>query len=94
MSGLKQVTFGRIHEVERKAMPTPASPETNQFRCNACGRYFNEPGELSAHEVECRRAKSSTEEGRRELAEEDSRPHQKNDHESVEEPFQHGTRKS
>ena len=72
-------------------MPTPASPGTNQFRCNACGRYFNTQSELSTHEVECRTAKMTTETGRRELEQEDSRPHQPNDAESKEHPFQHGT---
>ena len=38
-------------------MPTPAGPDTNRFRCNACGRYFNDSEELRAHEVECRVAK-------------------------------------
>ena len=66
----------------------------NQFRCNACGRYFNDPEELRAHAAECRAAKLSTEEGRRELEREDSHPNQPNDHESTLEPFQHGTRKS
>jgi hypothetical protein len=73
-------------------MPTPAAPDTNNFRCNACGRYFNTQGELGVHEVECRRAKTATEEGRRELEREDSKPHQKNDHDSTEHPFQHGTK--
>ena len=72
-------------------MPTPAGPGTNRFRCNACGRYFNEPGELAAHEVECRTAKTSTESGRQELRQEDRQPHEPNDHESTREQFQHGT---
>jgi tRNA(Ile2) C34 agmatinyltransferase TiaS len=71
-------------------MPTPASPGTNQFRCNACGRYFNTNEELAAHEPECRLAKQATPEGARELAEQDSVPHQPNDQESKEHPFQHG----
>jgi hypothetical protein len=73
-------------------MPTPAGPETNQFRCNACGRWFNTQAEVSEHEVECRRAKMSTETGRRELEHEDHTEHQRNDHDSTEQPFQHGTR--
>ena len=60
-------------------MPTPASPGTNQLRCNACGRYFNTQAELSTHEVECRTAKVTTEAGRRELEKEDSQPHTPND---------------
>ena len=74
-------------------MPSPAGPETNNFRCNACGRYFNTQGELSAHETECRRAKMSTPAGESNLANEDSEPHEKNDHESTREPFLHGTKK-
>ena len=74
-------------------MPSPASPETSQYRCNACGRYFNAPGELSVHEAECRAAKVATETGARDLEAEDSRPHLPNDQESKEHPFQHGTRK-
>lgn len=72
-------------------MPTPASPGTNEFRCNACGRYFNTQGELSTHEIECRVAKESTEFGRQELEREDHKPHLPNDQESKEERFQHGT---
>ena len=74
-------------------MPSPASPGTNEYRCNACGRYFNTASELSGHEAECRVAKQSTETGRRELEREDSKPHLPNDQESKEEPFQHGTHK-
>jgi len=71
-------------------MPTEASPSTNQYRCNACGRYFNAAAELAEHSVECRAAKMSTEEGRAELAREDATPHKPNDQESKEHPFQHG----
>lgn len=73
-------------------MPSPAGPDTNKFRCNACGRYFNTQTELSAHEVECRLAKVTTEEGRRELNEQDQTSHQRNDRDSTEHPFQHGTK--
>ena len=69
-------------------MPTPASPDTNNFRCNACGRYFNESGELRAHEAECRPAKLSTESGARQLANEDREPHGRNDSDVRE--FKHG----
>ena len=34
-------------------MPTPQSPGTNKFRCEACGRHFNTPQELTEHEREC-----------------------------------------
>jgi len=71
-------------------MPTPASPGTNQYRCNACGRYFNTHSELSQHEVECRSAKEATEQGRASLAEEDSKPHRPNDQDADERPFNHG----
>jgi hypothetical protein len=37
-----------------------AGPNTNQFRCETCGRYFNTQEELSAHETECRLAKQAT----------------------------------
>lgn len=73
-------------------MPTPASPDSNHFRCNACGRYFNTADELGTHEVECRAAKSATQEGAQELAREDTRPHLPNDQGSKEHPFQHGTK--
>jgi hypothetical protein len=73
-------------------MPTPASSGTNQYRCNACGRYFNTQGELSQHELQCRAAKEATKEGREELARQDREPHLPNDQDSKEHPFQHGTR--
>ncbi|HZU26029.1 MAG TPA: hypothetical protein VFA04_10930 [Bryobacteraceae bacterium] len=73
-------------------MPSPAGPGTNQFRCNACGRYFNTQEELSTHEVECREAKQATRTGAAQLAEQDRTPHLPNDQESKEHPFQHGTR--
>ncbi len=56
-------------------MPVNAGPETNQFRCNACGRWFNTQAELSAHEVECRAAKVTTETGRHDLEQQDRTPH-------------------
>jgi hypothetical protein len=71
-----------------------AGPNTNQFRCNACGRYFNTQNELSQHEPECRIAKVATQAGREDLKDEDSRPHQPNDAESKEHPFQHGTKQT
>ena len=74
-------------------MPSPASPGTNQFRCNACGRYFNTAEEVSTHEVECRAAKQATTAGRAELEREDAEPHLPNDQESKDHPFEHGTRR-
>lgn len=56
-----------------------AAPGTNQFRCNACGRYFNTERELAVHEPECRLAKAATASGRESLQREDSTPHQPND---------------
>jgi len=75
-------------------MPSEAAPGTNQFRCNACGRYFNTQQELSSHEPECRAAKVSTSSGRHSLEEQDAQPHQPNDAESKEHPFQHGTKQT
>ena len=72
-------------------MPTPASPGTNQFRCNACGRYFNTQAELSGHEIECRAMKTATEKGRRELEREDREHHEPNDGETKHDRFNHGT---
>jgi predicted nucleic acid-binding Zn ribbon protein len=74
-------------------MPTPASPGTDQYRCNACGRYFNTAQDLSDHAAECRVAKEATGAGAEQLREQDSRPHLPNDQESKEHPFQHGTRR-
>jgi hypothetical protein len=56
-----------------------AAPDTNKFRCSACGRYFNTAGELSAHEPDCRTAKAATESGRRSLQQEDEMLHVRND---------------
>jgi hypothetical protein len=71
-----------------------AGPDTNQFRCSGCGRYFNTRAELSSHEPECRLAKAATSSGRDSLRHEDSTPHQPNDAESKEVRFQHGTKQS
>jgi hypothetical protein len=73
-------------------MPTPAGPDTNQFRCNACGRYFNTADELGTHEPECRTAKLATQRGAEELAREDATTHLPNDQESKDHPFQRGPR--
>jgi hypothetical protein len=34
-------------------MPTEQSPETNKYRCGACGRFFNTEGELRKHQRDC-----------------------------------------
>ncbi len=41
-----------------------ASPGTNQYQCETCGRFFNTQSELSEHEIECRAAKRATAAGR------------------------------
>ena len=56
-----------------------AGPNTNQFRCSGCGRYFNTEPELSSHELECRTAKAATSAGRESLAHEDATTHAAND---------------
>jgi len=40
-------------------MPTPQSPGTNEFRCEACGRHFNTQQEFTQHERECAAARST-----------------------------------
>lgn len=37
-------------------MPVPASPGTNQYRCELCGRYFNTQAELDEHQRDCAEA--------------------------------------
>ena len=58
--------FGR--DEDAMANPHPpgrnASPGTNQFRCETCGRWFNTQSELAEHETECRAAKAATATGR------------------------------
>ena len=56
-----------------------AGPDTNQFRCSGCGTYFNSSGELSAHESECRLAKTATASGRDSLQHEDATSHPRKD---------------
>jgi hypothetical protein len=40
-------------------MPSPASPGTNQYRCQYCDRHFNSETELDQHQTECRAAYQS-----------------------------------
>jgi len=40
-------------------MPTPANPESNQYRCKSCGRHLNSKDALTAHEAECSAAKAT-----------------------------------
>jgi hypothetical protein len=58
---VKDTLAGRLlaSNAERQFMPTPASPGTNQFRCDACGRYFNSESELREHEKSCQTAKAT-----------------------------------
>ena len=72
-------------------MPTPAGPDANRFRCNECGRWLNTERELAEHQTECELAKSATETGRQNLEQESQTPRAKNDHDSTQNPFQHGT---
>lgn len=69
-----------------------AGPDTNQYRCSGCGRYFNTGRELSDHETECRSAKAATRSGAESLRHEDAVPHAPNDADSNRQPFQHGTK--
>jgi hypothetical protein len=51
--------FGKddeVHEIRGRL----AGSNTNQFRCETCGRYFNTQQDLSDHETECRVAKAAT----------------------------------
>lgn len=40
-------------------MPSPASPGTNQYRCEYCGRHFNEKSEIEEHQKTCAEAMRS-----------------------------------
>lgn len=57
----------------------PQPSGTGEFRCSACGRYFDVESDLRAHEVECRVAKEATHLGAQELAKQDATPHAPND---------------
>lgn len=67
------------HDPDHAVTGRLAGPETNEFRCNACGRFFNSRTELSAHEGECRLAKAATASGQQSLEHEDATEHPKND---------------
>jgi hypothetical protein len=56
--------FGANVDETHEVTGRNASSNTNQFRCESCGRYFNTQSELSAHETECRLAKEATPAGR------------------------------
>ncbi len=57
--------------------PMPAG--TGEFRCGACGRYFDSESDLRNHETECRVAKIATGAGAEELESEDRAAHAPND---------------
>jgi hypothetical protein len=40
-------------------MPTPADPNSNKFRCDACGRHFNTEEELKSHQQTCSASKAT-----------------------------------
>lgn len=40
-------------------MPSPASPGTNRFRRESCGRWFTTEEEFRNHRVECEAAERS-----------------------------------
>lgn len=61
----------------REGEPVPSG--TGQFRCDACGRFFDVEADLRQHETECRAAKQATREGAEELEREDHTPHPTND---------------
>ncbi len=54
-------------------MPASARPGTDQFRCNACGTYFNTESELRDHAVDCRAVKRAFAAGARGTSREDAR---------------------
>lgn len=92
--GAKPVDGAFGDDPEHPITGREAAPGTNQFRCSACGRYFNTAEELSTHETECRLAKVATPAGRENLQNEDATPHLPNDAESKERRFQHGTKQT
>jgi hypothetical protein len=56
--------FGANTDEPHQITGRNAGPNTNQFHCESCGRYFNTQTELWAHEIECRLAKQATRAGR------------------------------
>ena len=78
-AGAKPVDGAFGNDPDHNVSGRLAAPDTNQFRCNACGRSFNSQGELTAHEGDCRLAKAATTSGRQNLKHEDSTPHPRND---------------
>lgn len=52
-----------------------ASPGTNQFECNTCGRAFTTEQDLQDHAFECRAAAAATQAGRERIKALDEDPH-------------------
>jgi hypothetical protein len=61
-------------------MTSQTDPETSNYRCASCGRFFNTPNELRQHETECRVAEETTAPGEQMLAVEDQKDYPKNVH--------------
>lgn len=57
----------------------PEPSGAGQFRCSACGRYFDVESDLRGHEAECRAAKQSTQSGASDLEREERAVHSPND---------------
>ncbi len=93
-AGAQPVSGAFGHDPSHQVTGRNAQPNTNQFRCSGCGRYFSSAGELSTHEPECRLAKAATAAGRESLKHEDATPHAPNDAESKTHRFQHGTKQA
>jgi hypothetical protein len=72
-----RASAGQVSGAFGDVSPEPAG--TGQFRCSACGRYFDVERDLRVHETECRAAKQATAAGQHQLAAEDSAPHAPND---------------
>lgn len=52
--------FGKDEEGNHPVTGRLAGPDTNEFRCETCGRWFNTKAELDAHQPECALAKAAT----------------------------------
>ncbi len=78
-SGAKPVDGAFGDDPDHEISGREAGSQTNQFRCSACGRYFNSETDLSAHEQDCRLAKAATAAGRDALQREDATSHPRND---------------
>ena len=71
-----------------------ASKGEHQFRCNACGRWFETETEFTEHTPECRLAKEATLSGRDQLSRQDRESHEPGDRDSDKTPFLHRTKTS